>query len=238
MAPRIGPHAVLLALCLATAAVVGAAQEPARKIKVAVAPVIATFNPRWEHVDEDLVRKAAAESVELYLRDAFADAHYDLAPFDIVRANLGGLGVDFEKPKQRTPENFAKLGSRHEAGFVAVVIIESFSQKNARPGEMLSNLAGPQSETRAKVKVWLFDVPGNKVLIDGKSFEGTAKGPFFGTTKSDELSGPPDAVGKMLELENKRRGLWIGRAACAAVNEGLGKRLGLRPPNVKGSSAD
>lgn len=227
-------RAALFGLVLAGSVAAGVAQEPAKKIKVVVVPVLSTFTPRWEYVDEDLVRKAAAETVEVYLRDAFADAHYDLAGFDVVKANLNGLGVDFEKSKQRTADNFAKLGARHEAGFVVLLVIEGFSQRNARTGEMLNNLGGPQSETKAKVRTWLYDAPGSKMLIDGKTFEGAAKGPFFGTTKRDELSGPPDAVGKMLELENKRRGLWIGRAACVAVNEAISKRLGLRPPNVKG----
>ncbi len=206
------------------------AQEPARRVRVVVAPVIATFNPRWEYVDEDLVRAKAAETLELYLSAALGDAGYDAPGYDIVRANLKGLSIDFGQSRQRTRANLTALGQRHEAGYVALVVIEGFSQRNASPGTILNDLGKRQSETKSRVKVWLLDASSGKLLLDSKGYEGVAEGPFFGTTKRDELSGQPDAIGKMLEIENKRRALWIGRAACLAVNEAIGKWLGLRPP--------
>jgi hypothetical protein len=93
---------------------------------------------------------------------------------------------------------------------------------------VLSNLSGPASITKAKVKVWLLDVPLGKMVVDGKAFDGESKGPRFGTTKRGELSGNPQDVAAAIMQENKRRAEWMGRAAMAAVDAALGPTLGLK----------
>ncbi len=212
---------------LAAAKVVGA-QEPAKKIRVAVVPMLNTSEPRFPNVLRDAVRERTNRIASDWFRAAIVDADYEPAQEAEVTDALSRLELDFSKDRQRSKENLAKLGKELGAAFVVLACVTACEQRNAEGSAILGNLKGPQSRSKAEVRVWLLDAASDRLILDGKAFTAEVGGPFFGTTRRSELSGNPQDVQYMIMHENKRRAEYIGKAAAAALYSGLGAIMGLK----------
>jgi hypothetical protein len=201
---------------------------PQDKVRVVIAAVLNTSDPRFANADKDDVRSLSAKVASERLRKALVDARYDVPDAEETEAAAKRLALDFTKGKDRSKNSLRKLGDEMKAGFVVLAWITDVGQENFEASAVLSNLSGPASLTKAKVKIWLLDVPAGRMTLDGKAFDGEAKGPRFGTTKRGELSGNPQDVAAAIMQENKRRAEWMGRAAMAAVDAAMGSALGLK----------
>lgn len=208
------------------------AQEEARaKIKVAIAPLYNTSDPRFPNVEKQGVRQATGKRASEWLKSALEEAGYYVVPDSDVEAAVKKLELDFSKDKHRNKESFGKLGTDLGCGFVIFVWITRVHQENVELSAAISNIGKPMSESRTDARIWLWDVTNKKLELDGKGpFQGTAKGPYFGTTKRSEMSGNPKDVSFMILQENKRRAEWMGKAAAVAVHAALGAQLGLKQP--------
>ncbi|MBI5707455.1 MAG: hypothetical protein HZC36_10765 [Armatimonadetes bacterium] len=218
----------IFALLCITLALLPAAKAQDDRIRVAVAGIQSTFEPRFPNADKESVRAEAARVVREKLHQAIREVRYEGFAEDDVRAAIQKLQLDLTKAKDRGQRGLKKLGDELGANFVILATISDASQQNYEASAVLANLSGAASNTKVKVRLWLLDVPGNKLLIDGKVFGGEAKGPRFGTTKREELSGNPADVAASIAQENKRRAEWIGRAAWEAILLALGSVIGIK----------
>jgi hypothetical protein len=214
------------------------AAPSAQKVKVALAPFANSSDIRFPNVHKEAVREVTVRLCREYLERALGDAGYDVADSERTLSASTALKLDFEKDKDRNLASILRLGAEMGAGLVVLVQVISVSQQNSETSAILSNLAGPKSVSKAKVRVWLADVGQKKLLIDGAktTFEGEALGPFFGTTKRSEMSGNPQDVAYMIMEENRRRATMLGRAASEAVYRALSGLLGIKlRPNERGA---
>lgn len=214
-------------LCVALT-LLPSAQAQDDRIRVAVAGIQSTFEPRFPNADKEGVRAEAARVVREKLHQAIREVRYEGFAEDDVKSAILKLQLDLSKAKDRGQRGLKKLGDELGANFIVLATISDVSQQNYEASAVLANLSGAASNTKVKVRVWVLDVPGNKLLLDGKVLDGVAKGPRFGTTKRDELSGNPADVAANIAHENRRRAEWIGRAAWEAMKPELGSLLGLK----------
>jgi hypothetical protein len=221
--------AVALALTLPATAGAPEVQDPTRP-RVFVAPVVNTCDPRFANAIKDAVREAMSRITGEYTAAALKDAGYEGPSSGDAKKALEKLEIDFSKGGDRNLGKLVSAGAELGCGFAVLVWIHDCSQENAEQEALLSNLGARQSQSKAKVRVWIADVPGKKLILDGSkvSTEGLAKGPFFGTTRKGELSGNPQDVEFVIMEENRRRATWLGKAACVAVFEAVGPKLGLK----------
>lgn len=148
----------------------------------------------------------------------------DHAAYGIETATwLQGLGIDLSKPNERGKATFERMALEAKTRFVAYFDIRRITQKNRSEGAILSNLGKPQSETKVEVQVYLFDVEQKLLLCLGSNngLEGVYEGPYFGTTKKDEISGDPQAKAAIIRNENRKRMEAVGHAVWIAVRERL-----------------
>lgn len=137
--------------------------------------------------------------------------------------HVKSAGVDLSKSKERTLDAFSKMAASAKTRFVVFIQVVKIGQKNQKEGAILNNLGKPESDTDVEVIAELFDAEQKFLLripSDG-SLKATFKGPYFGTTKKDEISGDPQTKAIVIRNENRKRMEAVGQAVWLAIRDRL-----------------
>lgn len=203
------------------------------RISIALAPIVNTCDPRFPHADKEFVRAEIDGWIEKLLTRSAESSGYRLIGREKTGSAVKDLGIDFSNGRQRALAQLTGLGKQVEAQFVILILVGKDSQKNAEVSSILSNPGRPQSESKVEVRTWVASVSDAKLLADGskRAITGIAQGPYFGTTRSGEITGNPDDIAQMILLESKRRAEWLGRAAFSGTMQVLSNTLGFKQPD-------
>ncbi len=197
-------------------------QPPAAGRKIVLAPPVLTSTPRMDEAEIPWIRSEIQRQTLEALGKRFAGHGHLWAPMAPIAKALEAADFDAEDPKQRTAEHLTTLGKALGADAFIVVVVERIDQKNLGSRDILSNAGKPASESHAKMRVWAVDVASGTLRAVGEEpVEGLAKGPYFGTTRRDELVGAPADKGVMIRVVNQKRTEWIGRAIADGVYKTL-----------------
>lgn len=210
---------------LLTAIAVGwmAALAGAQGLKVALLPPsFAVDPPRLAETEPAWVRAEIGRQLLQVLGKSYASkGHQWASPAAIAKA-METLEFDPDAKESRTAGALLALGRSLGCDVVLLPSLESIAQKNLGTTAILGGAAKPPSETRVRLRLWAADVREGTLRIAGRdAVEGVAKGPFFGTTRRDEMSGNPADKDVIIRLENRKRAEWIARAATDAIRSSL-----------------
>lgn len=190
--------------------------------KIALAPPVIASTPKLDEVDAAWTRGEIQRHTFEALGKRLAGFGHLWAPHAAVAKALETADFDPEDPKQRTSEFLANLGKSLGTDVLIAAVVERIDQKNLGTGDILSNIGKHASETRVKVRIWAVDVEHGTLRSAGaESVEGVANGPYFGTTRRDDLIGSPADKGVMIRVVNQKRTEWIGRAIADAMYKTL-----------------
>ncbi|MCO5296371.1 MAG: hypothetical protein M9921_05890 [Fimbriimonadaceae bacterium] len=208
--------ATLVMLCMAPWA-------GAQGLKIALLPPsFATDTPRLAEAEPAWVRAEIGRQLLQVLGKSFAGKGHQWASPNAVAQALEALEFDPDEPRTRDVAHLGALGRKLDCDVVLLPVLESISQKNLGTTAILGSSAKPPSETRVRVRLWAMDLKEGTMRVAGReAVEGVAKGPFFGTTRRDEMSGNPADKDVIIRLENRKRAEWIARAATEAIRKSL-----------------
>lgn len=136
--------------------------------------------------------------------------------------------IDLSKPKDRTLSTYAVLADELQCRILMVVQVRKIEQRNAKPGEILGNLARPQSATKVEVYAEIFNAETKALATSGthRPLEATYAGQYFGTTNRDEIHGDPDTRAIVIRNENRKRMEAAAHAVWAAVRDMAVREIG------------
>lgn len=221
-------------LALALTGVLGwdSLPQEAPRLAIALAPIVNTCDPKFPHADKEFVRAEMDGWIEKLLSKSAESSGYRLVGREKTGPAAKDLGIDFANGRHRNLAQLTSLGTQVEVQFVILILVGKDSQKNAEVSSILSNPGRPLSESKVEVRTWVASVPDAKWLADGskRAITGLAQGPYFGTTRSGEITGNPDDIAQMTLLESKRRAEWLGRAAFSGAMQVLSNTLGFKQP--------
>lgn len=207
-------------------------REPPR---LAVAPLVVAAPCKFAGPDKVQTAEILEQTVRSFLAKA-CDAS-DTVLIDPVFAEpaLERAEIDFSKTGHRKKARLQEFGKAVNADFVAVVVLDWSEQKNADLRSIASNPNAGGSTSRVRIRLWLQNVREDALAADGekKTFEGEAKGPYFGTVDPREISGDPVSKGLVIQSEYKKRARWLGQAVVAALRGSLLPLAGLREPESR-----
>lgn len=199
----------------------------AQGLKIALLPpVFSKDPPRMAEVEPIWVRAEIGRQLFQALGKSYVGRGHQWASPTAVAQALGALEFDPDKSATRDAAHLLALGRKLNCEVVLLPVIEGVAQKNQGTTAILGGTAKPASETRVKVRLWAADVREGTLRVAGReAIEGIANGPFFGTTRRDEMSGNPADQDVIIRLENRKRAEWIARAAVEAMRKALGSWL-------------
>lgn len=201
-------------------------------IRLAFAPLIVTAPGKFAGPDREQTVGILSESARTYLgRVCDASTAVLVDPVFTLPA-LERAEIDFSKPGHRKLEKLQAFTRAVQADYAALAVIEWTDQKNAELRAIAANPNAGGSTSRVRIRLWLSDAEENKLMLDGekKTFDGEAKGPYFGTVDTRELSGDPASKGVAIRAEYRKRARWLGQALANALKNSLLPALGFREP--------
>lgn len=204
--------AVFLALLASVSAF---AQKPQR---VAVLPV--RFKTDYAP------KPAKTEDFRAYVQDALINEFtkaVQKAGNEMVTSTEIRLATDdkFQLPddSKKQIDAFRSANVKLNADVIVLFQLENVTQKSSSPSEVMNNPKLPQSETKIKVRVWVYMAKDDLFEQGGDTLlESKFGGGYLGTLSDKELYGEPDA--KALEITNglKKRALYIAKAMMLALS--------------------
>jgi hypothetical protein len=202
----------------------------AQPIRVAVAPIVIADPCKFAGPDRESTQQIVSMAALEYLDAALYATSYLGVNMEKSGQALQDLKIDFSKSSDRKADKLQSFGNAVGADYAVLIVVEKTEQKNPSTGAAASGLA--KSSNKVRIRLWLHNVAENQLRLDGskRTYEGEAKGPWFGTVRTDELTGDPTGVGIMIRNEYRKRAEWLGKALVEALRNSLKPTLGLKDP--------
>lgn len=127
-------------------------------------------------------------------------------------------------------ELMAGLAKEAVVDYVVAVVLVRWTQANKSTSDVLASPGSPASETTAEFRLWIYDAKSTSLSSDGsrKVLRGVAGGSHIGTQNQKELSGSPEDKGRFIDLINRQRASYVGRAVWLGSIKEIGVAMGLK----------
>jgi hypothetical protein len=180
-------------------------------------PAVLTDVPLSEW-SKDLSRERIAAEIDAWLTRKLQEEGHRVLPAKDVRAAVESRRLKLEVERERTPAALDALAKNVGADAVIYVQLVKVRQADKPAGAVFTNPNRAGSDTAVELRLWVHEAGGQVFRWEGKNLLSTTlAGPRFGTTNRREMQGNPQDIGRMIDLANRKKAEWIGRAVWEAV---------------------
>lgn len=208
---------LLMAVTLSMASVLAAGQEkPALRVALLPVQFKTDYAPKPAKVDE--FRAYVSDALENEFTKAVEKAENKIVPATEIKLALGEGKFKLPSDSKKHIDAFQDLNEKLKADIIVLFQLENAEQKSHSPSQIVNNPNLPQSETKVKVRIWVYMAKDDVMEQGGETaWDSKFGGQYLGTLDTRELGGSPDA--KALEITNglKRRAMYIAKAMMLAL---------------------